>query len=373
MKQHILLLFVGAFLCLTPVFCDAQGNVTLPPSGNNMKSTVSQQLGLAEVTITYHSPDVAGREGQIWGQLVPYGTTDFVAAGFGTSTAGPWRAGSNENTTIHFSHEVEIQGKKLAAGTYGFHMIPQKDGPWTLIFSHNHTQWGSYFYDEAQDALRVETTPEEAPFKEYLTYAFDERKLDEATISLRWEKLRIPFTVKVPDMTRLYVENMRRELQSTAAFSWLGYQTAAFYCYQNDTNLEEALTWADAAINSPFGGERNFINLQTKALILLALGQREASKPLVKELVDMGTPMQIYQMGANLAQQNKGQEAKGIFEAAAQKYPDTWLSHAGLAAGHRVTGETELALKHYEKAHEKAPDQWKQALEARIQQLKASK
>ena len=372
MKQRALLLLLVGSLCLTPVFCDAQGSVTLPPSGNNMKSTVIQQLGLAKVKITYNSPDVAGREGQIWGQLVPYGTTDFVAQGFGTATAGPWRAGSNENTTIHFSHDVEVEGKKLAAGTYGLHMIPKEEGAWTLIFSNNHTQWGSYFYDEKEDALRVEVSPEEAPFREYLSYDFDERKTDQATIALRWEKLRVPFSVKVPNMTDLYLANMRRELQSTAGFSWVGFQAAANYCVQQNTNLEEALEWADAAVSRPFIGTKNFGTLQTKAQVLTALNRMDEATEVMHEAMDMGTDMQIYQMGAGLIQQNKNEEAMKVFQTAAKKFPDTWLSHAGLAAGHRVNGDAKTALKHYKIAHEKAPAQWKQGLEARIKQLETA-
>ena len=158
-------------------YCFAQ--VTLPPSGANQKSVTTQYIGaLASVSIAYSSPDVHGangqdRSGQIWGQLVPYGLNDL---GFGLRNPSPWRAGANENTTFTFSHDVLVNGKPLKAGTYGFHIIAEEEGPWTLIFSDNSTAWGSFFYQEKEDALRVEATPEEGNYHEWLTYEFIDRQ-----------------------------------------------------------------------------------------------------------------------------------------------------------------------------------------------------
>ena len=122
--------------------------VSLPPNGNNQKSEVTQYLGLVKVTIVYNSPDVAGRE--IWGpgKLVPYGMTNL---NFGKSTEqnpSPWRAGANENTTISFSNDVEVEGKPLKGGTYGLHMMPGATD-WIIIFSNASTAWGSFFYNPA--------------------------------------------------------------------------------------------------------------------------------------------------------------------------------------------------------------------------------
>ncbi|MFN7118838.1 MAG: DUF2911 domain-containing protein, partial [Saprospiraceae bacterium] len=158
--------------------------LTTPPSGDNQKSVTTQYIGaLAHVTITYNSPDVTApngesRTGKIWGQLVPYGLTD---QGFGTSKAAPWRAGSNEGTTIEFSHDVTVQGKALPAGKYGFFVIVEKEGPWTLIFSKNASAWGSYFYNDKEDALRVQATPEKTEYHEWLTYEFIDRQAESTT------------------------------------------------------------------------------------------------------------------------------------------------------------------------------------------------
>ena len=111
--------------------------LSLPPGGGNQKSVTTQYIGaLVYVTVTYNSPDVTSpqgedRTGKIWGQLVPHGMNNL---GFGSAKESPWRAGANENTTIQFSHDVEVQGQPIKAGTYGFHIITQETGDWTIIF-----------------------------------------------------------------------------------------------------------------------------------------------------------------------------------------------------------------------------------------------
>src|SRR5246127_4273418 len=146
----------------------------------SQRGTVTQRIGLTDVTITYHRPAVGGRE--IWGKTVPYGQV--------------WRAGANDNTTIAFTDDVSIEGKPLVAGTYGLHMIPDKE-QWTIIFSKNSTSWGSFSYDQKEDALRVTVKPHPAESFDMLTYVFDDVKPDSAAATLRWEKLAVPFRVSV--------------------------------------------------------------------------------------------------------------------------------------------------------------------------------
>jgi hypothetical protein len=114
----------------------------LPTPWASPASTVSQVIGITDVTVTFGRPAVKGRT--IWGGLVPYEDV--------------WRAGANDNTTITFANDVKVDGQPLPAGTYGLHMIPHKD-TWTIIFSHNSTSWGSFSYDQKEDALRVDVTP----------------------------------------------------------------------------------------------------------------------------------------------------------------------------------------------------------------------
>src|ERR1051325_9976992 len=141
-------IYLSVFLLCT-LTATAQ-NLTTPPNGGNKKASVSERIGVTDVTIHYDRPGVKGREGKIWNSLVH---TGFMDLGFGTSKAAPWRAGANENTTIEFSTPVSIEGQALPAGTYGF-FIAYDPEECTIIFSKNSTSWGSFYYDPKEDALR---------------------------------------------------------------------------------------------------------------------------------------------------------------------------------------------------------------------------
>ena len=142
------------------------------------KAGVNQSVGFTEVEINYSRPGVKGRK--VWGELVPYNKV--------------WRSGANEATTIRFSTDVEIEGKKLPAGTYSFFAIPDKN-EWTLIFNKTAEQWGAFEYNESEDALRINVKPETGEFQEWLAYTIIKTSDKSAIIKLEWEKLKIPFKV----------------------------------------------------------------------------------------------------------------------------------------------------------------------------------
>ncbi|MBK7870081.1 MAG: DUF2911 domain-containing protein [Saprospiraceae bacterium] len=348
------------FCCLS-ISISIFAQLTTPPSGNNQKNVVTQYIGaLAHVTITYNSPNVTSptgqdRTGQIWGQLVPYGLTD---QGFGTSKAAPWRAGANENTTFEFSHDVMIQGKSLKAGKYGFHIIVEENKPWTLIFSNNSTAWGSFFYDPAEDALRVEATPEKSEFHQWLTYEFTERQPESCTVALIWENIKLPFKIEVPKMNELYVQTMRQELQNSPGFNYQTWVTAVNYCVQNNTNLEEALTWADYAISGPFIGQENFTTLQAKAAALQALNRiPEAQKIMDKAIKDpTATAFAIHGYGRQLMATGDKKKAVEVFEYNYQRFNGAWPTNVGLARGYSAIGQYDKALKHAQAGLAEAPD-----------------
>jgi hypothetical protein len=143
--------------------------LTTPPNGGNKKAVVGERIGITDVTIHYDRPGVKGRDGKIWGQLIPAGYNDL---GFGNSKEAPWRAGANENTTIEFSTDVKIEGQSLPAGKYAF-FVAYDANECTLIFSKNNTSWGSFFYDPKEDVLRVKVKPVQTDKSiEWLKYEF---------------------------------------------------------------------------------------------------------------------------------------------------------------------------------------------------------
>jgi hypothetical protein len=161
----------------------------------SLHASVSQTIGVDTViTFDYSRPGV--KERTIWGELVPYGLTPGNK--YSEEKPFPWRAGANEKTTIAVSSDVLVDGKPLPAGKYSIHMIPsEKD--WIVIFNKVSEGWGSYDYDEAEDALRVKVTPVEAPFEEWMRFGFDDLAGTSAVAFLQWEKLKVPFTIALAE------------------------------------------------------------------------------------------------------------------------------------------------------------------------------
>jgi len=376
MKKIITL---AAFLCLTG-WVMAQP-LSQPPSGENQKSRVTQWIGPVEVSITYNSPNVHApngddRKGHIWGELVPYG---YVDQGFGSSKASPWRAGSNENTVITFSHDVKVEGKDIKAGKYGLFLALSKEGPSTWIFSNNSTSWGSYFYNQSEDALRVNTTLQDGAYTEFLTYGFDDRKLESAVAFLQWENKKIPFKIEVPNVNDLYVSRMRNELRSFPGFDSRNYATAAAFCARNKINLEEALSWADQAMNAGLGGAEDMTTMSTKSDVLRAMGRDAEADALMDKAIKSptATAMAIHQYARGLLAAGKKEKAMEIFLYNAKAHPEEkFTPNVGLARGYTAMGDKKNAIKYWELAIKNIPDNQKQNIafyEGELKKLKDGK
>lgn len=373
--------FITLFILYLVTTATWSQQLTTPPSGDNQKSKVIQYIGPVQISIAYSSPDVHGpngedRTGKIWGEIAHAG---FIDQGFGTSKAAPWRAGANENTIFSVSHDVKIEGKLLKAGSYGLFLAVSKEGPYTWIFSKNSSSWGSYFYDPKEDALRVDVPAEEAPYKEWLTFGFDERKPSSAKAYLRWEKKRIPFTIEVANINEVYVNKMRDELRSNIGFNQENWLTAARFCAQNKINLEEALTWVDQSVSNAFIGVENFNTYQTRALIYTALGRTaDADASMDKAIKDPGaTVPQIHMYGRSLLTAGQNAKALEVFKYNAQKNPqDKFTPNVGLARGYAATGDKKSAIKYWDLALKNIPAEQKQFLpqyEAELKKLKEGK
>ncbi|MBZ0090055.1 MAG: DUF2911 domain-containing protein, partial [Thermoanaerobaculia bacterium] len=338
----------------------AAQSVTLPPSGDNQKASVTQSIGLVKVTVDYSSPDVhapdgADRRGKIWGGLVPYGWT---AEGFGTcGQKCPWRGGANENTVFTTSHAIQVEGQPLAAGRYGLQFVPG-ESEWIVIFSKNSTSWGHYTYAESEDALRVTVKPEKAPYREWLTYEFTDRRSDQATLALAWEELAVPIRIAVPDAVELYAENLRRELRSAPGFTADGWQQAAQYLIGQKAHLDWAEAWAQNAVSLPFIGRESFATLKTLADAQTATGKAaEAKVTMAKALAHpTATPIDYYQYARPMIREGKAAEALALFQQAAKRFPGAWPTDVGIARSYSALGKYKDALKHAKAALAIAPD-----------------
>jgi tetratricopeptide (TPR) repeat protein len=314
----------------------------------SQRAITTQRIGLTEVTITYHAPLVGGRK--IWGAVIaPYGKV--------------WRAGANENTTISFSEDVAIEGKPLAAGTYGLHMIPAAD-QWLIIFSKNSTSWGSFSYDEKEDALRVTVKPHEAEFRESLAYTFDDIKPDTAAATLRWEKLAVPFLIST-DVKSVALRSIRNQLRNTGGFSWAGFDEAANWCLDNNYELEQALKWEDQSIQI----EDRFENNLLKSQILEATGKKPESESAKKKAMEIATGIQLHAYGRGLQIQNKEAEGFAVFQINIQKRPNEWYTHGELARIASAKGDFETAVKEMKLAQASAPEATKAQIQGLIARL----
>ena len=310
---------------------------------------VSQRIGLTDITIKYHRPLVNDRK--IWGALVPYGKV--------------WRAGANENTTITFGDPVTIEGQPLAAGTYGLHMIPNAD-EWTIIFSKNSTSWGSFTYDQAEDALRVNVKPQPADMHNAVTYDFDKLQPDSAVVELQWEKLAVPFKVSV-DVHDVVLASLKKQLRNLSQYTWLSWNDAANYLLTEKIALDQALIYANKSIEN----EDRYENERTKSRVLMALNRKDEAAVAQKKALDFATPLQVHLYGRQLQTEKRNDEAFAIFRDNAKKHPDQWFVHTGLARVYCAEGKFDDAVAEMKLASAAAPAAQKSYLDGLISQLQA--
>jgi hypothetical protein len=156
-------------------FAQERGNEEPRTSPN---ATVSQTVGTTDITITYGRPAVNDRT--IFGDLVPFGEV--------------WRTGANESTALVVSNNVTIEGNELDAGTYSLYTIPGKD-KWTIIIN-SKLSWGTQ-YDKSKDVLRFSVAPQETDFIERMLFYFEDVTQESATVVLRWDSTKVPFTINI--------------------------------------------------------------------------------------------------------------------------------------------------------------------------------
>jgi predicted negative regulator of RcsB-dependent stress response len=303
--------------------------------------TVAQTIGITDVTVTAGRPGVKGRV--VWGELVPWNEV--------------WRAGANMNTTVTFDDDVKVEGHELGAGTYGLHMIPHKDAKWTVIFSTNSTSWGSYHYDEKEDALRVDVMPVEAPFTEWLSYEFTDLADDHATLQLHWEKLAVPLKLSVDTDTLVLANARDNYLRGRSGFYWQAWDNAAKYCLSKKTHLEEGLEFAKKSVAMQAG----FGNLTTEAGLLAALGKTDEANAAKEQAMAVASEADLNALGYQYLQGGKLDDAIALFRKLTEKFPTSWNACDSLAEAYAKKGDKAQAIQFYGKALSMGPDETSKA------------
>jgi hypothetical protein len=244
--------------------------IVTPPAPKDARlslaASVKQTIGITDITVNYSRPGVKGRE--IWGKLVPFKEV--------------WRAGANEATTVSFTDDVLINGNKLAAGTYGFFILPtEKD--WTFIFNGEPKQWGAFKYNKEKDILRVAVTPESIPQQEWLEYTVDPVKSDVGTPRLSWDKLRGSVTVVVDTTPAFLWEKVKSQIADHPDDATLLNQGARF-ALNSKQHLDEAMTWAQKSVSI----KKMYANLRTVAELYAQSGKMDDAVKSGEEAIKVG-------------------------------------------------------------------------------------
>ena len=339
-------LFILAATLATTAY--SQNDLNLPDQ--SQAAVIKQRIALTDITISYHRPVVKGRK--IWGGLVPNGQV--------------WRAGANENTTFETTDPITVEGQPLPTGIYGLHMIPNGDS-WTVIFSKTNTGWGSYSYKQDEDALRVNVKPRAlSDMEEALEYEFEDLASNSATVTMKWEKVAVPFKIAVSDQTTF--DNISAQMKGRGQFTWQAPDEAATFCLQHNMNLEQGLKWADVSISN----EERFDNLSTKVDLLKALHRDDEANKTWTKAMEKASAVQLYGYGRRQMNSKKMEEGLNILKEVARRWPNDIYGHLAQARLKSSTGDFAGAADEMKKAIATATsDAQKSALQPLVDRLQA--
>jgi tetratricopeptide (TPR) repeat protein len=243
-----------AIACIATIalgLSEGKSQINLPQASSVQK--IEQGLGIGKATLTYNRPNRNDRK--IFGDLVPLNEV--------------WRTGANNIPAITFDSPVSIAGHQLPAGTYGILTIPNKT-EWTIIFSKNSNQWGSYTYQESDDVLRFKVKPTKLnKMIETFTMDFSEVTTQHATLSLRWEKTEVSFGITYNQDAKIM-----SDIDAAMKGDQKPYLQAAQYYYANDKDIQKALEWITEAEKATPDA---FYIFPWKARIQLKAGDKEGA------------------------------------------------------------------------------------------------
>lgn len=257
------------------------------------RAEVSQVVGLSEIGITYSRPSVNGRT--VFGELVPWGEV--------------WRTGANEATQFTLSHDAEIEGQAIEAGSYALFTVPGEKR-WKLIFNREAEQWGAFRYDAEKDALTFEVEPRSAPHTEAFEIAFAEVTAETAEVVLAWAETEVSFTVRF-DVDAVAFEVASRFVEANPVPDRRTWNWASYF-FQQGTHTEEALAWATSVREA---GSEIYWTYALEARLLSRAGQAAKAVARAEAALDLAAS-QAEQPGVAADSEKLREELAGWKESA---------------------------------------------------------
>jgi tetratricopeptide (TPR) repeat protein len=237
--------FMLAMLGTWGVSLTAQGQIDMPQA--SPICTVSQKVGLMDVTLVYSRPSARGRK--IFGDVVAYDKL--------------WRTGANMASRIQFNDSVRVNGVGLK-GDYSILTIPSMN-EWTIILNKVARMSGTSNYKESEDAVRIKVKPDVIPFTETFTIGFNYLTNNSAFVEISWETTRVSFKFET-DVDAKVMRNIEQALSASST----SYFQAARYYYETNRDMNQALEWIDLAIAKE--KDELYWVVRQKALIQAKLG-----------------------------------------------------------------------------------------------------
>jgi hypothetical protein len=327
-------------LCISGNLLISQAQILVPrepsPGGS-----VSQTVGISTISVLYSRPSVKGRE--IWGKLVPYG---WNVQPFGKGNSAPWRAGANENSVLHLSHDATVEGTPVPAGDYGLFFVINADNSGEVVLSKDYASWGSFFYDPTRDQMRAKIKVRDLNnFTERLTYEFDSVSKNMAELDLNWEKKQFP--VKIEFAVDSIFKNYALEvLNGQPGFFWENNFNAANYALTNKVYVDQGIKWADRAISQTPVMAPSI----TKAGLLDLAGNHAEAEKALQAAMKNATENDLNNYGYQLLGEKKYDKAIAVLKLNTEKHPESANAWDSLGEAYALSGDKKNAIANFKKS-----------------------
>lgn len=225
-------------------------------------ASVTQRIGLTDVTVEYSRPGVKDRK--IFGGLLPYGKV--------------WRTGANSTTQLITSTPVTIDGQTLPAGTYSIFTVPGEN-EWKFMINKN-AKASEGDYSSKEDLVSMSVKAEELKESvETMTFLFEDVKTGTANLVLSWANRSICIPIEV-EYDKMAMKNIEEAL-SKDDVGFYSYNSAASYYMNNGKDMDKALEWAKKSVSM----KEAFYNVYNLSLVQAARGEyKDAIKTAEKSM-----------------------------------------------------------------------------------------